>query len=193
MTVSAGPSIRERLVISAADMVSEGTWSEVTMSKVATRAGVSRQTLYNEFGNKESLAQAIVLHELSRFLEVVDEELDGRNDIISALRETCTRVFELAAQNPLLHAVLSSTHGSGVELLPYLTTQSDVLLAAAIEVVTRRIRDHYPHLGLVEEQLEVAVNAIVRLVLSYVMRPEKAPAAMADDLAWLASRLLGRE
>jgi AcrR family transcriptional regulator len=193
MTVSAGPSIRERLVHSAAGMVSEGTWSEVTMSKVATRAGVSRQTLYNEFGNKESLAQAIVLRELGRFLDVVEEELDGSSDIVTALRETCTRVFELAVENPLLHAVLSSTHGSGAELLPYLTTQSEVLLTAAIDVVSQRIRDHYPDLGLADEQLEVAVNAIVRLVLSYVMRPEKAPSAMADDLAWLASRLLGRE
>jgi AcrR family transcriptional regulator len=192
-TAPSTPSVRERLIVAATEMVSEGTWSGVTMGKVAARAGVSRQTLYNEFGNKESLAEAIVLNELTRFLEVVEEQLDGRTPLVEALRRTCTRIFDLAQENPLLRAVLSSTHGSGAELLPYLTTQSDALLGTAVGVVGDRIRMRYPDVGLAPDQLDVAITAIVRLVLSFVMRPEKSPEEMADDLAWLATQILHKQ
>ncbi|MGQ5228634.1 helix-turn-helix domain-containing protein, partial [Streptomyces sp. yara] len=38
-------------------------WSAVRMVDVAAAAGVSRQTLYNEFGSKDGLARALVRRE----------------------------------------------------------------------------------------------------------------------------------
>ena len=39
--------------------------------------GVSRQTVYNEFGTKHGLAQQLALRELQRFLDVVNERMAG--------------------------------------------------------------------------------------------------------------------
>ena len=47
----------------------EHGWAAVTMAKVAGIAGVSRQTVYNEYGAKAALGQAMVLRELDRFLD----------------------------------------------------------------------------------------------------------------------------
>jgi hypothetical protein len=40
-------------------------------------------------------------------------------------------------------------------------------------------------------QLDAAIDAIVRLVLSHVMQPGGGPAETADELAWIAARMLG--
>ena len=52
-------------------------------------------------------------------------------------------------------------------------------------MVTERVRELYPPLPLTDDELEVAAEAIVRLVLSALTRPSKPPAEAADDIAWL--------
>ena len=41
--------LRDRLLDAGRDQFGERTWAQVTMAEIATVAGVSRQTLYNEF------------------------------------------------------------------------------------------------------------------------------------------------
>ena len=63
--------LRETLFGAARDELERRAWSEVTMADVASAAGVSRQTLYKEFGNRDEFAQAFVIHEGERFLDGV--------------------------------------------------------------------------------------------------------------------------
>ena len=46
----------ERILAAAAEMTAELGWSGVTMAAVAERVGVSRQTVYNEWGTRDRLA-----------------------------------------------------------------------------------------------------------------------------------------
>ncbi len=46
--------------------------------------------------------------------------------------------------------------------------------------------------GLAPRQLDAAIDMVVRVVLSHVMQPSATPAATADDIAWVARRVLGR-
>jgi Bacterial Tetracyclin repressor, C-terminal domain len=39
-------------------------------------------------------------------------------------------------------------------------------------------------------ELEAAIDAVVRVVLSHVMQPSAAPERTADDIAWIAARVL---
>ncbi|WP_146058254.1 helix-turn-helix domain-containing protein, partial [Streptomyces sp. SM9] len=48
--------VRAALLIAAEAHLARRPWSAVRMGEVAASAGVSRQTLYNEFGSKEGLA-----------------------------------------------------------------------------------------------------------------------------------------
>ena len=183
-------TIRERIVEAAVAMTTESGWSGVTMAALAERVGVSRQTVYNELGSKEGLAEAVILRELARFLSVVEAAFDAHPDVlVDAIRAATHGVLELAQDNKLLHAVVSATHGADTELLPLLTTHSHSLLEVAKSVVTERVTPY--DLGLPPDRLEVAIDVVVRVVLSHVMQPTASPEQTAADLAWIAGLVLG--
>jgi AcrR family transcriptional regulator len=200
MTVTVGSGVRERLLASAAEITCESGWSAVTMGKVAARAGVSRQTVYNELGSKPALGQAMVLRELERFLAIVERELDTHDDLVAAIRSAAEQILLMAQDNPLLHALLASAHSvsrgnepaSNTELLPFLTTDAQPLIEAATQVIAARL-ERFPDLDLDEQQRDVAIDSIVRLVLSHVMQPGGAPASTAEHLAWIVARVLHRD
>ena len=195
-TLGAGP-LRARIVAAASVLTTESGWSAVTMGRLAERVGVSRQTVYNELGTKPALGQAMVLRELEHFLAIVERELDAADDLVAAIRSATEHILVMAAGNPLLHALLASAHSvsrgnepaSDNDLLPFLTTDAQPLIAAATEVIDARL-DRFPDVDLGPHQRAVAIDAIVRLVLSHVMQPGASPAATADDLAWIVARVL---
>ncbi len=183
------PSLRERVVRAAVEMTSEVGWSRVTMAGLADQVGVSRQTVYNEIGTKAGLAEAMILHELERFLGVVTAAFDTHPDDLVAAIETASRdVLTVARGNQLLHAVVSATHGADTDLLPLLTTHSHSLLTVAKAVILERIPPY--DVPLAGERLEAAIDMIVRVVLSHVMQPTASPERTARDLAWISARVL---
>ncbi len=197
-TTTVPTGVRDRLVQAAADITCDAGWSALTMNKVASRAGVSRQTVYNELGSKPALGQAMVLRELERFLAAVEEELGRYDDLVEAIRAAALRILTMARENPLLHAVLASAStasgdaGGNTGLLPFLTTEAEPLIGAAKEVIAQQVPTRFPDLGLTTAELDTAVDAIVRLVLSHVMQPGADPEATSDGLAWIVARVLGR-
>jgi AcrR family transcriptional regulator len=189
--------VAERVLDATARITVEDGWAAVTMAKVAAIAGVSRQTVYNEYGAKPALGQAMVLRELDRFLAVVARELDTHDDLVEAIRSAAEQTLLLAQANPLLNRLLASAHGvsagapgADTGLLPFLTTDAAPLIAAARDVILARLT-RFPDLGMSPAELDASVDAIVRLVLSHVMAPGGGPARTADDLAWIVARLLG--
>ncbi len=183
------PSLRQRVVRAAVEMTSEVGWSRVTMAGLADQVGVSRQTVYNEIGTKAGLAEAMILHELERFLGVVTAAFDAHPDDLVAAIETASRdVLTVARGNQLLHAVVSATHGADTDLLPLLTTHSHSLLTVAKAVILERIPPY--DVPLAGERLEAAIDMIVRVVLSHVMQPTASPERTARDLAWISARVL---
>ena len=189
MTAAVSTPLRQRIVEAAVQLTTDVGWSQVTMSKLAGTVGVSRQTVYNEIGTKPALAESMILTELERFLGVVGTAFDEHpDDLVAAIRGASCAVLELAQDNRLLHAVVSATHGADTELLPLLTTHAESLLAAAKVVVSERVAPY--DIGLDVAHLEAAIDMVVRVVLSHVMQPSASPAATADDIAWIAARVL---
>ena len=189
--------VRERVLDAAAAITVEHGWGAVTMAKVAALASVSRQTVYNEYGAKPALGQAMVLRELDRFLAVVAHQLDTHDELVDAIRAAAEHTLGTAQRNPLLNRVLASAHGVSAggpgadnDLLPFLTTDAAPLIDAAKQVIVSRI-SRFPDLAMTSGELDAAVDAIVRLVLSHVMQPAGSAARTADDLAWIAARVLG--
>ena len=180
---------RDRLVAQAAELTRAGGWQAITMAKLADRVGVSRQTVYNEIGSKRQLAEAMIMHELEVFLRAVDAAFEEHpDDLVEALREAATRVLEMARTNPLLHAVLSASHGAESALLPLLTTQAEPLIEAAHGLVRRHL-DNYDH-GLDDDLVDPLVDMVIRVLLSHVTTPSGSPRETADKIAWIAARVL---
>lgn len=188
MTVE-GSTLRQRMLTAAVVLTTTEGWSSVTMSRLAQVVGVSRQTVYNEIGTKNALAEAMILSELDNFLGVVTRAFDETSDNLpDAVEAAILGVLELAQDNPLLRAVVSATHGADTELLPLLTTHSTHLLELAKAVVGARVADYRPNLAGLE--LDGAIDVVVRVVLSHVMQPSGTPATTAASLGLVARRVL---
>ncbi|WP_210439390.1 TetR family transcriptional regulator [Nocardioides xinjiangensis] len=181
---------RKRIVAAAVEMTTASGWASVTMARLAKAAGVSRQTVYNEVGSKPALAEAMILDELARFLGVVEQAFDAEpDDLTRGIERAVSDVLTYAHANPLLHAVVSATHGADTELLPLLTTNAAGLLGVAKEVISARVTPYEP--GIDPDRLGPAIDMVVRVVLSHVMQPSGTPEQTAADIAWLAGRVLG--
>ncbi|GAB3015240.1 TetR family transcriptional regulator [Nocardioides flavus (ex Wang et al. 2016)] len=181
---------RDRIIAAAVEMTTSSGWASVTMARLAEAAGVSRQTVYNEVGSKPALAETMILEELARFLQVVEEAFDARpDDLTGAIERAVTDVLTYASANKLLHAVVSATHGADTELLPLLTTNAGSLLEVAKDVIGARVAPYSS--GLDPEHVDPAIDMVVRVVLSHVMQPSGSPEKTGADLAWLATRVLG--
>ncbi len=185
----AGGALRRRIVAAAIELTARSGWSAVTMARLADAVGVSRQTVYNEIGSKPALAEAMVHDELGRFLAVVARAFDAHpDDVVAAIREAVRGVLDMAEDNTLLRAIVSATHGTGTELLPLLTTHAGSLLTAAKGMLAERLALY--RLPLDARRLDVAIDLVVRGVLSHVMQPSDTPARTADGIAWIARRIL---
>ena len=178
---------RDLLLDAAADAVLSGAeWDRVRMADVARAAGVSRQTLYYEFGSKDALAEALAMREAERYMAGAEAAMVGHEgspgEAVGAATEfTLTE----AASNPLLKAVLTDDSGG---LLPFLTTRSEALLTAARERCVSYLSDHWPDLP--AERVLFVADAVNRLTLSHLVLPGGRPDAVAADIARLVDSLL---
>ena len=73
--VAARQLLRDTLLDASRGLLADRPWAQITMSEVAQAAGVSRQTLYKEFGSRDEFAQAFVIREGARFLNAVEEAI----------------------------------------------------------------------------------------------------------------------
>lgn len=178
---------RDLLLDAAADAVLSGAdWDKVRMADVARAAGVSRQTLYYEFGSKDAVAQALAMREAARFMAGADAARTGHEGSPGeALGAACQWTLTEAASNPLLKAVLTDDTGS---LLPFLTTRSEALLAATREHCAAYLSGRWP--GLDADLVLLVADAVNRLTLSHLVLPGGRPDQVAADIARLVDSLL---
>ncbi|MDX3456650.1 TetR/AcrR family transcriptional regulator [Streptomyces sp. ME02-8801-2C] len=131
------PAARDSLLDAAYTALARRPWSAVRMVDVAATAGVSRQTLYNEFGSKEGLARALVRREADAYLAGVERALTGPADPGTGARERLTATAEWTASaardSVLVRALLT---GCWSERLPS-PTLSAVPSSAAVPAQRR--------------------------------------------------------
>ncbi|TQJ55595.1 TetR family transcriptional regulator [Streptomyces sp. SLBN-115] len=101
------PAARESLLDAAFEALALRPWAAVRMVDVAAAAGVSRQTLYNEFGSKEGLARALVRREADGYLAGVERALAVHGDAREKLTATAEWTTSAARDNVLVRAVLT--------------------------------------------------------------------------------------
>lgn len=180
------PSTRDLLLDAAADAALGVGWGSARMADVARAAGVSRQTLYYEFGSKDALGEALALREAERYIMGADAALTGSEGTpAEAVAAGALFTLTAAAQNPLLKAVLTDDSGG---LLPFLTTRAEAILAAARDHMTDHVGSSWPELD--RDDVRRAADMVNRLTLSHLVLPGARPDQVAADIAHLVDRLL---
>jgi len=177
--------LRDTILRATDELVAERGWPAVTMAQVAGRAGVSRQTVYNEMGSRQGLARDYALWAADQLLDDVERCLAlHRHDLHEAMVAAFTVFLNQALEHPLLRA-LAATSGSG-DLVAMLSPPAmSPLVDAAAERLATILSSTWP--ALPADDVSLLAEVSVRLGLSHLLLPTATPATAAAR----AGRALG--
>lgn len=174
--------LRASILDGMRDMLLARDWSSITLSDVAKAAGISRQTIYNEFGSRQGLAEGYALRLADRLVDAVDDAIAGNvGDVYAAFLEGFRAFFAESASDPLVISLL--TGAAKPDLLQIITTDSAPIITRCSQRLTETFMHSWVRAS--DEDAGVLARAIVRLAMSYVSMPPEADHDVARDLARL--------
>ncbi|MFB9685807.1 TetR/AcrR family transcriptional regulator [Amycolatopsis plumensis] len=169
-------SLREALLDAAADLLPDRGHAGLRMADVAAKAGVSRQTVYNEFGNKAALTQAVALRTASEFLDGIRQRFETADGLLAGIHHAVVYTIEHARENRLVAAALGTE--AGEDLLPLLTSRGEPILTAAADLAAEQYQEFEP--GLSAEAAALLAETVVRLSLSHLVLSTHSATEAAD-------------
>ncbi len=174
--------LRDSILDGMRDLLTTRDWSSITLTHVASAAGISRQTIYNEFGSRQGLAQGYAMRLADRLVDAVENAITGNvGDIYAAFLEGFRDFFAESASDPLVISLLSGD--TKPDLLQLITTDSGPIISHCSARLTTTFVTSWVRTS--EEDAGVLARAIVRLAMSYVSMPPEADHDVARDLARL--------
>ncbi|HEY0612509.1 MAG TPA: TetR/AcrR family transcriptional regulator [Chitinophaga sp.] len=163
---------QERILDTAFGLFRQYGTRSITMDDIATRMGISKKTLYAHFVDKDDM----VVHAISRFLEVIQEEERGlRAGAANAIEE----LFEvmnmmdnrLRNMNPVIMLDLQKFHSKA--FMVFQEYRNNYLRNTIRENLERGIAE-----GLYREDLEVSILTQFRIASAMLcFQPEVFPIA----------------
>jgi len=181
MTRSRVPS-RTAVFAALREVLTEKHWRKVTLEAVAKRAGVSRQTIYNDFGSRAGLAEAYAFELADAFCDLVDADLEANAEDPRAALEAALRTFLYATSaDPLIKRVQDGD--AHPDLVRLVTTDSGQLLAHIAARLTDAVVRIWPVVDPVAAR--TLARTIARLGMSYVALPPEREDDVAAELAGL--------
>jgi len=176
-----GPA-RDRILGAMALALRESPWSEVSLSDLAARSGVSRQTVYNTFGSRSGLALAYLSELVASLIaqNLPAAASTARSDLRAGLVAGFRSFFEAASVEPFSSLRLDGRDGLSV---PGALVEPHVLMDEASSQLARAYAAEWPTASDVEAG--ILARAVVRLCVSYVVYPPGPEHDAADELATL--------
>lgn len=89
---SKSPAKRTAILTAAADLFLELGLEATSMDKVARKAGVSKQTVYSHFSNKEALFSAVIEHKCELYglsADLFESDRSCRDNLLAYGRQLC--------------------------------------------------------------------------------------------------------
>ncbi|MBX7434419.1 TetR family transcriptional regulator [Mycobacterium sp. Y57] len=174
--------LRDSILDGMRELLLSRDWSAITLSDVARAGGISRQTIYNEFGSRQGLAQGYALRLADRLVDQIHNAINHNvGDVYAAFLQGFRDFFMESAADPLVISLLTGT--SKPDLLQIITTDSAPIITHCSSRLTESFMDSWVRCS--EEDAGVLARAIVRLAMSYISMPPEADYDVARDLARL--------
>lgn len=174
--------LRDSILDGMRDLLGSRDWSAITLADVARAAGISRQTIYNEFGSRQGLAQGYAMRLADRLVDEVDNAIrSNEGKIYEAFLQGFRAFFTASAADPLVISLL--TGEAKPDLLQLITVDSGPIITHCSQRLTGSFIQSWVKAS--DEDAGVLARAIVRLAMSYVSMPPEADHDVADDLARL--------
>lgn len=175
--------LRESVVEAVDALVRSRGWAATTMTDVAAAAGVSRQSVYNEFGTRRGLLEAYVGREVDALLTEVEVEMRARaGNAREAMRAAFALILRLASDEPLVAVIAADADADGAE-------PAHVLNALGRSAATERVGALIPQLWPQVSPADAAILAetLARLAISHALLPSADP----ETTAAAVTRIVG--
>ncbi|HEY0517038.1 MAG TPA: TetR family transcriptional regulator [Solirubrobacteraceae bacterium] len=183
-SVAAKELLRNTLLDAACHELESHRWADITMADIALAAGVSRQTLYKEFGSREEFTQVLALREAERFLDAVEQAVMSHvRDPARAVQAAFEVFLTAAAENPMVRAIVQEDGAE--ELLAMFTSHGEPLVTGAAARLRAVMAAGWPLIP--PRDAELLADCLVRLAISYASLPRGSAASTSQAIA----RLLG--
>ena len=154
----------------AAGLLADYGVRRISLQDIAAGAGVSRQSLYRWFGDRDGVVRAVIARERDRFVEAALAAADGEDDLTAAVSALLSETLRTAAAHPLLNRLRQSDPEM---LLLLLASEDDVVTATVSAVAFQFVTARRP--GADPVRVVDAADAFTRLVVSYLIQPPTAP------------------
>ena len=139
------------------------------MAAIASHAGVSRQTLYNEFGSRDVFAQTFALRAADRFLTEIEDRFSAYpDDPYKALEVGFKRFLEMTAEDPMVRHIVVRDPGAD-ELLSLFTSRGGPVVELGTDRLTARMLELWP--AVKEADARILAEGLVRLGISHAGLP----------------------
>ncbi|MFE4259311.1 TetR/AcrR family transcriptional regulator [Streptomyces sp. NPDC056883] len=179
------PTARESLLEAAGAALAARPWPAVRMIDVAAAAGVSRQTLYNEFAGKTGLGHALVRRDAAWYLDGVDRALSSSSAPAERLTAVVEWTLRAGRERALVRALLTGCWNGNLPVPAGRGVRPGLPALGPAELI-RAVRERaHAVFGAPEgaQRCELAV----RLALSYLVAPAEAPGPGRAGLLGLLS------
>ncbi|WP_405489019.1 TetR/AcrR family transcriptional regulator [Streptomyces sp. NBC_00096] len=167
------PTARESLLEAAGAALSARPWPAVRMVDVAAAAGVSRQTLYNEFAGKTGLGHALVRRDAAWYLDGVDRALASTGASAERLAAVVEWTGRAAGERALVRALLTGCWNGNLPVPAGRGVRPGLPALGPAELV-RAVRER-ADAAFAPGEGAVRCELAVRLALSYLIAPADRP------------------
>jgi AcrR family transcriptional regulator len=173
--------LRESILQAADRLLAQSSWGALTMAQVAKGAGVSRQTVYNELGNRAELARAYALWAADQLLDDVERSVAAhRDDLREALVSTFSTLLAIGHEHPLVRA-LEDEEGSAELAAALVSGTRSLLVVVASDRLAEIIERAWP--ALPHDPVTSVSEVLVRLAVSHLLLPTATPEEAAAQVA----------
>lgn len=175
----------EILDAAAAEVLAHG-WRGLRMQVVADAVGVSRQTVYHEFVNKQGLARALALTIAGRYHSGCALVVGRSPDLRTALRDAVRYAMEMSADDILLKTLLGADGGQ--TFLPLYTSEGAPAIESGVATIGTAFQRRFPDLD--PDRLKLVMETTARYVTSHLVLSTRSTEQVAEDAAALFSGYL---
>lgn len=176
---------RARIIAALAEETAEKGYRAVTVAHIVKRAGIARNTFYENFGSKEDCFLATQEHAMSAALERVVDAAGEINDWPRRVRAGLTAFLAYVAEEPALaRTCMVESLSAGPASVRYYEESQQAFVS-----LFQLGRDVSPHGGELPETLEEAlIGGVFWIVYQRLSGPE--PAKVSELLPELTEFIL---
>lgn len=161
---------RDALFDALARIMAEKGFDQITMSELASEAGIGRTAIYNHFSDKEEVLMAFVAREMRTYMTNIESSLESADDPLSRLRiyvrsQLLTERAYLNAPGPPLVDVISKE--SARQMGQHIRQTSDIFVSILDDCVAA---------GLIPDNNRAITSQLVHGALTGRRVPREEPA-----------------